>query len=794
MLKNYILVAWRSILKNRLFSAINIIGLALSMSVCMIVLVRLMDSLTYDNFHQDKEKIFRVISEINSSNGSRWDFASTPLPLAEELSKDSILFEQVTQLYPSLNDVTTPDIKELDIHGAFAEASFFRLFSFPLKYGEPASALSQPYSIVLSEKLAVKLFGNIDPSGKTISLKKFGIFTVTGVLETTAQKSHITFAAFASISTVPLLESLGKLPTKHATWDSFEQGYTYLKMKSGIENEILVNTLKRISAAINKSSSEGSFNFHAQPLRSITPGISDMVHEIGRGPTRGSLLAEAGVALIILAAAAFNYTNLSVARGLSRGKEVGIRKLSGAKRHQIFFQYILESVILAILALLIANVIFAFILEYEPFNDGYEMVPAITPGLGILSVFTLFAILAGVFSGAMPAWILSSFQPARVLRNIGSEKILGNLSGRKVLMVFQFTLSLIVLVFLSAFNRQFEFLEKSDPGFRSTNQFMIPSAGKLEQIEHSLEQVNGIKRVGFTSNAFTNRNSLTVKGSLLRTDERPISFNYYSCNPEFVVMADLKVIDGHLFSSAENSSEEILVNEKAAVALGFKTTGEALGHVLFFEDSVKGKIAGVVKNFYDNGYGNPIQPLIIRNDPLAFRYTVVEAEGHPLKNVPEDTKTAWKKMYPDQVFEFTWIDKELKDEKGGAATFSMLGFLTFMTITIASMGLLGLVVYTAEIRRREMSIRKIIGARVDQIIALLSRGFVMLLLIAAVIALPIGYVLSQWFLMNFTNRIAFGITDLLSSLMILLTIGLTIILSQTWKVSIENPARNLRSE
>jgi putative ABC transport system permease protein len=597
MLKNYILVAWRSIFKNRLFSVINIIGLALSISVCMIVLVRIMDGLKYDNFHEDDERIFRIISEVKNNNRSRWDFASTPLPLAETLSKDSLMFESVTQLYPALYDVTDDDVKELDIRGAFADESFFELFSFPFKHGEAKGALSQPYSIVLSEELATKLFGDIDPVGKTFQLKKFGAFTVTGVLKTTKQKSHISFPAFVSMATVHFLENLDKLPARQNNWDSFEHGYTYVKLKQDTQEDILVNILERISAEINRSSTEGSFNFHEQRLGSITPGISDMIHEIGRGPTRGSLLAEGGIALIILIAAVFNYTNLSVARGLSRGKEVGIRKLAGAKRHQIFFQYILESVILAIFALLVANVIFAYILEYKPFNDGYEMVPDVVPGLSLFVVFTGFAILAGAFSGTMPAWILSSFQPARILRNIGSEKVLGNLSGRKVLVVFQFTLSLVVMVFLSAFSQQFEFLEKSDPGFRSDNQFVIPSAGKPEQIEQRLKQVKGIERIGFTSNTFANRNSVTVKGSLLRADEKPISFNYYSCNPEFIVMADLKIIDGRVFSNTENSSEEILINERAVVALGFKTTSEALGQTLFIDDSLQVKVTGIFGDF-----------------------------------------------------------------------------------------------------------------------------------------------------------------------------------------------------
>jgi putative ABC transport system permease protein len=196
----------------------------------------------------------------------------------------------------------------------------------------------------------------------------------------------------------------------------------------------------------------------------------------------------------------------------------------------------------------------------------------------------------------------------------------------------------------------------------------------------------------------------------------------------------------------------------------------------------------------DNGYGNPIRPLIIKNDPLTFRYTVIEAGTYQLGTVPEDTRLAWKTIYPDQIFEYTWVDTEMKAANEGSASLSMLGFLSFMTITIASMGLLGLVVYTAETRRKEMSIRKIVGARVDQIITLLSKGFVNLLLIAAAIALPIGYALSHWFLMNFANQVSFGIIDLVISFMTLLAIGLIIILSQTWKVSVENPAKNLRND
>lgn len=794
MLKNYILVAWRSILKNRLFSVINIVGLALSMSVGMIVLVRIMDAAGYDDFHRDKEKIFRVISVVTNNTGATWELASTPLPLAEVLIRDSSLFESVTALYPVLNDVTSADLKEIDVNGAFVSPDFFETFSFDFRYGNKSGGLTAAFTIVLSEELAMRIYGDTDPIGKMLTLKNMGSFEVTGVVKKDNRKSHIAYGAFASIATVPLLERTNKIPAKLTEWDSFERGYTYVKMAEGTSRTALVSLLETISAEINDNTPEGTFRLKPQPLTSITPSRSDIINEISRGPSRGSLLAEMAIAFIILIAAAINYTNLSVARGLSRGKEVGIRKLSGAKRHQIFLQYILESIIIGLFALLMANVIFALILEYKPFNDGYEMVPSITPGLSVLLVFTAFAVIAGVVAGFMPAWILSAFQPARIFRNVGSENVLGSLSLRKVLMIFQFALSLVIIVFLTVFNRQFVFLSDGDAGFASDNLVMVRGASKPERLQTTLGSLNGVRAVGFTSGAFARRNTNTIKGSSIKDDPTPQNFDLYFCDNSFLQLSSIELVAGSRFSEGITKGEQVLINEKAAIALGFGSAGEAVGSIVYLEDSTRFRVTGVVRDFYQNGFGHPINPLLIRNEPSAFRYTVVQGESAQLATLPKKLETAWKKVYPDYAFEYDWLDKEMKEDEHPDSSASMLGFLGFMTTAISCMGLLGLVVYTCEIRRKEVSIRKIVGASLNQLIVLLSRGFVMLLVIAGVIALPAGYLLGELFLLNFTNKITIGVPDLLIGFFVMLSIGLAIILSQVYAVSMENPSRNLKSE
>lgn len=758
----------------------------------MIVLIRISDAFEYDSFHPEGHNIYRVISKITNAQGNSWKLASSPLPLKTSLYDDS-LQTNITYLYPAIHELAKEGFGEFNVHGAFIEPEFFDVFGFTLKSGTP-SLLSEPGKLLISESLAEKIYGNDNPIGRIIHLGRLGEYEIAGIVSTPPSKSHINYDVFMSMATVPLLERSKLLPSKFDSWDSFEQGYLYLRVgnetsKHGIESRLKSIADEICKAAVKRDQTQkGTFEFELQSFSSITPGASDIYNDIGRGPSRGSLLAESGIVLIILLAACFNYTNLSIARALTRGKEVGIRKLSGAQRWQIFVQYVTESVLLAMFSLLLANLILAPILEFKPFNDGYEMVPSVAINLKLLTIFVGFAVFAGVLAGALPAWILSAFKPARILRGIGSEKLIGNLSFRKILTVFQFSLSLVILIFLSTFYRQFDFMENADLGYNQKNIVLIPAGNNPTVTENSIGKLSPINQTAFTSGPFGSGDQ--VKASRLRSDNQSVSMETYYCDSQWIFMSGLKTITGIV--ELQNMSS-VVINEKASVALGFKSPSEAVGSKLFLIDSIPVTITAVVSDFYSQGYGNSIKPLLLRKSETNAKYIAVHGSSMNA-NVIELLEIEWKKQNATHTFEYISLDEEMRSQHDQSAEISLLSYLAFMTVTIALLGLLGLVVYTVETKRKDISIRKIVGASISQIMMLLSGGFIRLLLLSGGMALPIGYLLSSAFLTNFVNRVEMSLPTLMMCFTLLLMVGLATILSQTWKAARENPSRNLRSE
>jgi len=793
MIRNYIVIAWRSLLHNRLFSFINIFGLALSMCVCMMILLRIIDNFNFDTFHPQAKQTYRIISGLTFADGNKVDLATTPFPLQESLEAEAGVIQRTVNLYPALNGTATDGIKEFHISGAFTQPSFFEVFGFTLKYGNTGTSLASANSIIITDELAHKFFGDINPLGKTISFLNLGDFQITGVLNTPEAKSHIHFEAYASWATVSQLEKENKLPSIQTSWDTFEKSYTYVLLQEGVGEHTINAGLASVAASFNKASEKVKAEFIAQPISSITPGWKQLYHETSRGTSWAKLITEVGIGLIILIAACFNYTNLSIARALTRGKEVGIRKLSGAMRWQIFLQYIIEAVMISLFALCLAQVFLSFILQYKPFNDGYEMIPTIALSVNVWLIFLVFAVFAGIIAGAAPAWILSAFKPVRVLKSIGTEKIMGNLSLRKVLMVFQFSLSLVILIFLTAFYKQFDYIESAETGFARKDIMIVPSGRKQDILAAEFSRINHVEKIGFTSDHFGSNPSGSIEIFENKSLKNYQKLGFYFADAAYVEIMGLEIISGNNFSSTINSNQ-VLLNEKAAKQLGFQNSSDAVGQTYYLQDSSSVEVIGVIKDFYQRSAGHMIESIMLRNQSSGFKQMIVKVSGGNAKSLEASAAAAWKKVYPEDPFVYEFLDKKLTDWNNQSATISLLGFLSFMTITIASMGLLGMVVYTVETRRKEISIRKIVGSQVSQLIVLLSKGYLKLLLISGLIALPLGYALSQFFLMNFANKVAFGIGHAALSFILLLLIGLTTILSQTLKAANENPARNLRSE
>lgn len=769
-----------------MFSFINIFGLALSLSVCMLVMIQLKDDLSYDLFHPYPERTYRVLSDIvENKNNKQYELASTPLPLKADIARHADEVEDVVQLYPAIEEKATYEGKKLHINGSFTDPSFLKVFGFQLSSGNEKDALAVTNGIVLSKATALKFFGNTNPIGKVLNFETLGLFQVTGVLKETLGKSHIDFDAYASSLAVSQLEKTKALPEREHNWNTMNNSYTYVLVKDNTSGSNLNKLLSQIAQKPELKSPEGKISFTAQPLSSITPGTDGIYNEIGSGIVWAKVLTVVGIGLIILLAACFNYTNLTIARALTRAKEVGIRKVSGASRLQVFTQYIVESVLIAALAFVFACIV---LMQFRP---GLQF----DPSLFVLAV--LFTVMTGIFAGAFPAWILSSFKPVQVLKSISTQKLFGNVSLQKGLLIFQFSLSLLIVIFLSAYYQQFTYVHTIDPGFASKNILTVPIAGNDEVFANEISHINGVENISRMSDDFGIRGSGTIQVFKEKpTNQQGVLCEFYFADAAAVPVHGLEIISGSNFPNDEEAAREryILINEKATGVLGFKNAVSAIGKTVWLNDSTNVEVRGVLKDFYDKGALRNINPLVFRNKAGTFNYMNILVNTGAKDDIVRRISSAWKKINPHTPFEYEWLDKKIDNREDQSDTYTTMGFLAFITVSIAVLGLLGLVIYTVETRQKEISIRKIIGANVNQLMFLLSKGFLKLLLVSGLIAMPIGYLLSFMFLQNFANRVPFGIGSLLLCFIFLLLIGLVTILSNTYKAAISNPVESLRTE
>lgn len=791
MLKNYLIITLRNILRHKLFFFINIFGLSTSMTICLIALMAVKDQMGYDTFHPQADRTYRITTEMVQANGDHFQLASSPLPLSAILQQEYSLAEHTVRLYPTLQGKASNSGKQLDLKGTFTDATFFAVFGFPMEKGDAKTALTAPNSIVLSKETANKFFGSTEPIGQVISIKELGDFQVTGVLAEAPGKSHISFEAFASMSSVPLLEKSGKLTNKLSQWHSVMQGYTYVTLKEPASKGKLTEALDQISARLaEQTDAENTTElyFEAQALSNITPGY-DLYNEIGRGFTWKMVAGVISISFIILLSACFNYTNLSIARSLTRAKEVGIRKVAGAFRYQIFMQFILEAIVISLLSLGTACLLLMVIIDYTPFG------PETPPDKYMFLYFLVFSLFAGLLAGSLPAWVLSSFLPVRALKNLTTIKLFGSVNLRKSLIVAQFVMSLVITIFLMVTYRQFNYMTHADYGFSSKDILTIPLQGiSYTLLSSELSKVNGVERISATS---TNLGR-DVTGNMevkVEPGSNPVQLGYYAVDANFIDNMRLQLLAGHTFPATASPTEKsIIINERVLASLGIKTPVEAIGRLLWMNDSSQVQIAGVLKDFHYQPLSNPIGTMALYYNPEAYNYIHVKVAHTHSPLLIQQLEQAWKKINPSQPFTYSWFEKDLNERRGAWDLISTLGFLAFVAITIACLGLLGMVTFTAETHQKEISIRKVMGASVWDLVVLLSKSFVILLLVAGLIALPLGYLSGTIFLYNFAYRVDIGAEVLLISFMGLLAIGLLAIGTQTYRVAAANPSDILRNE
>lgn len=788
-------LAFRNINRQRLFSFINIFGLGLSMSIGLMVLVRLKDELGYDKFHPKPLLTYRVITQLEDASHNSFRLASTPIPLGEALQKSYGFIQQSTTLYPAWNGKADANKKELHISTVFIQPSFFNVFGFKTMYGK-AAGMTNPNNVILSKDAAGRFFGSVNPVGQTIQLGNLGTFMVADVMQPAAGKSHIDFDAYLSFSSIALLEKNNTLPTRQSTWDP-SAGYTYVVLKPTASKTQLIRALNDEAAWLKKmspSTNKGSLAFDVQGLNSISPG-EELLNGVGNIPSISKVMAEVVIAFIILISACFNYTNLSIARALKRAKEVGVRKVAGAARGNIFLQFVVESVLVAFMALALSYIMFSLMKEYAPFSA--ELIPAdVKIDSQLISWFIMFSVVTGILAGVIPAWILSSFKPVQVLKNLANVKLFGRNGFRKTLTVLQFSLSLVIIIFMLVVGKQFNYTATADYGFNRQHIINLPLQGAdYTLLKNQVSNIGGVQKVAGISD-FPGR---SASGNVMVKQHRVgdgVSMGFFDVDENYVPAMQLHMVAGNNFTVAADTNEKsVIINETAAKALK-RSAAAAPGTLVYIDDSTQVQVAGVVKDFHFEGFERPVLPMMLRSRMKAFNYLAIKTtvDAGNAAAVVKQLQAIYKKVNPQQQFSYSWFDKDFYQHKSAAGTVSMLGFLAFIAITIACLGLLGMVIYTTETKVKEVSIRKVMGAGVKDILMLLSAGYIKLVLIAVLIAAPLGWAAGYFFLSIFAVRVSIGVSLIALASGGMLALALLVVCGQLYKMAASNPVKGLRVE
>lgn len=794
-------ITFRTLLKHKGFSIVNIFGLALSLSVCLMIIIFIKDQKSSDSFHEKGNRITRVYTTDNHLKYSEVEgYASTPGSLAPYLLNNYSFIEDVVRLKQNRGSVIHKG-SAISIGGMYAEPSFFNIFSYQLKEGNPQTALKEPYSIIISEETAFKFFGNDDPMNKTLTFEKLGDFTITGILRDLNKKSHFKFDALFSFATVLSLENIGVLNTDMNNWSSFDKYYTYVLLKNKDDQPLFKEQLTEIADVIFPEPENERYGFKLQELLEINLGINLWLSMPGTIKSFDIIFIPV-LAVLIIFLACFNYIILSIARSLKRTKEIGLRKVIGANRGQIIKLFLSETFVITFLALIAASF---FILWLIPVFNGMDIIEKSKMQINIQQMndpvlyimFILFAIGVSILAGLFPASYLSSLQTVNALQGVSRLKGLSHLLTRKILMGIQFAVSLIFIVFIIYFNQLHIYLMKFDYGIATENFVNV----YLRDVNYEIFRNEIISNSNITG--VTLSNSVPVFGSqqLLKLRngnmEKPRPTFYYSIDPEFINSFDLKLIAGRNFSYefATDKENAIIINQETVRVFDLGSPHESIGKTLIMDDDSEVRVIGVVKNYNFTYPDVPIDPLVLRYRPDEFKFANISYVPGKKNEIKSYLPDAWEKVDKVHALRYEFFDDARKDaDTEMRGIIGIVGWTCSFVILIALFGLLGMASYTTEMRIKEIGIRKILGASTANITYLLSKDYIKLILYSAIIALPGGYFLSDLFFQFFAFRPGLNLWVLPLSLIFILALALNIIGTQTVKAALANPAETLKEE
>ncbi len=806
MFKNYLKIALRTLARNKIFSLINISGLAIGIGTCLLILLFVINELSYDRFNKKADQIVRVVFR-GTVQGEKMREASVMPPTAKTIKNDYPEVLEATRIRSyGMQKLMTGDKTSTEESFAFVDSNFFRIFTMPLISGDAHTALQNANSIVISRKMAAKYFANNDPLGKLLKFKdQETAYKITGVMENIPPNAHFHFDLLASMSGLKESREDSWMTSNFYTYLLLPEGYNYMnlqkKLPQVVDKYMGPQFLKAMGMSLTDYRKKGNdIGLFLQPITQIHLH-SDLLYDFEPTGDIQQVYIFSAIALFMLLIACINFMNLSTAGAGQRSREVGIRKVLGSLRAQLVWQFMAESFLLTLIAVILALVLVKFSLPFFNQLSGKDLSLHILSTSFLLSSVALLTLLVAVLAGIYPAFFLSAFKPVNVLKgtlSTGNKKSL----LRSGLVVFQFFISIGLMIGTMVVYKQLQFIQGKKLGYSKDQMIILPESWHLgNNVETFRNEISRDPRVSSVSiSMFLPAGSSNSNNCFLFPDSHPtdmIKTLAYYVDEQYIPSFNMQLSAGRNFSTTFGTdTAAIIINETAARAFGWNE--QALGHTLIHNDnsgvSKTYHVIGIVQDFNFKSLHERISPLVMLLNHDG-RYFIVKSKTKDIAGLLAVMKKNWTTLTTEMPFDYALMDDMYRkvyqsEEKTGLT----LAVFAGLTIFVACMGLFGLAIFTAEQRTREIGIRKVLGATVQGIVGLISKDFLKLVLIANLIAWPLAYYLMHHWLQDFAYRIEFkwwffAAAGLLALLIALATVGF-----HALKAALANPIKSLRSE
>ncbi len=796
MYKSYFKIGWRTLLRNKEYSLINIAGLALSITCCILIFALVKHHTGFDNFHPDEDRIYRIVTEQHRESVSFVN--SVPSPLGEVFRENHTFGEKVARMFHESDAVITYEkggelikIKEPDGF-AFTESAFFEIFNFPLSKGNMVTALSEPNTAILTERLAQKYFGEQNPIGQIISFDNTIPFTVTGILANFPPNTDIKPEIFVSYVT---LKDFNSWLASDNAWGGISSGmYCYTLLQPHVSPTQVEETLQPYVKQ-HRPQSKNVHHYKLQPLSDI-----HFNGKYGGAIEKSDLWILSAIGIFLLITACVNFVNLASAQALKRSKEVGVRKVLGSFRAQLFWQFIFETAIITSVSIGIALVTSYFLVPSV--NSFFNTQIPLNFGADLTFIGFVFSlsILITLLAGWYPAIILTGFKPVAALKGKLSQQQLGGFNTRRSLIITQFAISQVLIIGLVVVMNQMRFSRQSELGFDKDSIVMVKlgrdSLNTMNTLKNEFLRLPGVEKVSICYDAPASSNSWN-NSIRFESETEEVNFltNMKLADADYISTFDLELLAGRNLLPSD-TVREVVVNEALLQKLGFELYEDALGRTIYANGgSMKGSIVGVVQNFHDKSFHEEISAALITTASNMYANFAIKINGNTTIYTLSEIEKLWEEQYPNQLFEYAFLDESIAMFYEAEETILQgIQIFSFIAIFIGCLGLYGLVSFMVTQKTKEVGIRKVMGGGVAHIVWIFGQEFVRLILIAFLIASPIGWWFMQNWLQEFEFRIqmdiwTFAIAGAGSLLIAAATIGY-----QVLRVAYVNPVLSLKTE